>query len=742
MWEEGYLWATLSSSMRLRTNLLYLVVGTIVPLIALATVLGLLLVERERDAVRQGAINRNRAFMTAVDAALKGHISTLQALATVSSLEKNDLETFRNDAIRVLEAQSDWQSIVLTKPDGEQLIVTSRNGSEPITHTVDVPSLQRVVNEEKPVIGELRYREYSKKYGIAIRVPVRLQGQLAFVLSAVINPEQFSRLIIDQHLPAGWVSGLVDPTGHLIARIPARPNSDRATEIFMNALKTGSEGWYRGRTLEGADTYTAFKTSEFCNWSVGLAIPIQQVNAGAVRAVWVMVAGTLITISLALGFAYWMGRRITTPIDSLADAARAMGRDSQTTPIGNSAKIKEVSDLAKALDEANVAIRERESLAEREQVALKSADRAKDEFLAMLGHELRNPLAAIAASARVLRTSNPDSSVRIRAHDVIERQTDQMTRLVDDLLNVSRLTRGKITLELEVIDLVQLTQTVIHTWEESGRIERDRIVFQGETVWVDADKARLEQVISNLIDNAAKFSKPETDIQISVGKEGNTAFLSVSDHGEGIDPTLQEQVFDLFVQGPHESDRSRGGLGLGLAVVKRIVALHAGSVSVSSGGVRQGATFLIKLPAVQPVVGSPEGLKQEQPANGFGKILVVEDNADTRDMMEAMLRIEGYDVITVDHGTLALEALADKRITVVLLDIGLPDLDGYEVARRIRALPESRRFKLVALTGYGQLNDQRRAFEAGFDEHLTKPVSIDRLSQVIRVLNERGADKT
>jgi len=728
--------------MRLRTNLLYLVVGTIVPLLILASILGFLLVDRERDAVRQGAINRNRAFMTAVDAALKGHISTLQALATVSSLDKDDIETFRQDAMRVLEAQSDWQSIVLTKPNGEQVMVTSRNGAEPTAHTVDEASLRRVVNEEKPVIGELRYREYVKKYGIAVRVPVRKQDRLAFVLSAIVNPEQFSRLIMDQHLPAGWISGLVDPTGHLIARIPVRPNSDMATQTFMNALKTGSEGWYRGRTLEGADTYTAFKTSEFCNWSVGLAIPIQEVNVGVVRAVWVMVAGTLITISLALGFAYWMGRRITTPIDSLADAARAMGRDSQTTPIGNSAKIKEVSDLAKALDEANVAIRERENLAEREQVALKSADRAKDEFLAMLGHELRNPLAAIAASARVLRTSKPDSSIRIRAQDVIERQTEQMTRLVDDLLNVSRLTRGKIVLEREVIDLFQLTKSVVQTWEQSGRIGRNRIAFQGETVWIDADKARLEQVLSNLIDNAAKFSKPETTIQIVVGKEDNSALLRVTDEGEGIEPTLQEHLFDLFVQGPHESDRSKGGLGLGLAVVKQIVALHGGSISVFSGGVNQGATFVIKLPAVRAPLGTAEGLKQEQQTNGFGKILVVEDNADTRDMMEAMLRLEGFDVVTVDHGSSALDVLTEQGITVILLDIGLPDLDGYEVAQRIRALPEGDRFKLVALTGYGQLNDQKLAFAAGFDEHLTKPVSIDRLSEVIRTLLERGADKT
>lgn len=724
--------------MRLRTNLLYLVVGTIVPLIALATVLGFLLVDRERDAVRQGAINRNRAFMTAVDAALKGHISTLQALATVSSLERDDLETFRNDAVRVLDAQTDWQNIILTRTTGEQLIVAARNGPERVSATVDEPSFRRVIEEAKPVIGELSYRASSGRYGIAVRVPVHQRGGLAFVLTAVVNPEQFSRLIMDQHLPSGWISGLVDPTGHYIARVPHRPNSDMATTTFLEAIKTAPEGWYRGKTLEGADSYTAFKTSEFCNWSVGMAIPIHEVNAGVVRAVWVMTAGTLITISLALGFAYWMGRRITTPIDGLADAARAMGRDSQTAPIVNSAKIKEVSELAKALDEANMAIREREGLAEREQLALKSADRAKDEFLAMLGHELRNPLAAISASARVLRTSKPDSSVRTRAQDVIERQTEQMTRLVDDLLSVSRLTRGKITLELEVIELSSLTQNVIQTWEQSGRIERNRIIFRGEPVWVDADTARLEQVISNLIDNAAKFSKPETPIRIEVKNEGDAASLRVMDQGEGIDPALQEHLFDLFVQGPHESDRARGGLGLGLAVVKLIVALHSGSIAVSSEGVNKGATFEIKLPSVNAPIAAQVNVKQDQQANGFGKILVVEDNADTRDMMEAMLRIEGYDVITVAHGKLALEALGDRRISVVLLDIGLPDLDGYEVARRIRALPDSSRFKLVALTGYGQLDDQRRAFEAGFDEHLTKPVSMERLSEVLgKLINQR-----
>jgi len=718
--------------MRLRTNLVYLVVGIVVPLVALATVLGLLLVRREQDAFRLGAINRNRAFMSAVDTAVRGHISTLQALAAVSSLETGDVEAFRRDANRVLEGQPDWQSVVLTRPDGSQIVNVAQPGVEGTIATADVKSLQRVVSEESPAVGDVSFRGYSGKYGIAVRVPVLENKKLLYVLTAVIDLAQFERLIHDQHLPEGWISGLVDASGRYIARVPYRSSAETASENYLSAVRESREGWYRGLSVEGKRTYTAHKTSDFTNWSLGVGIPEREVNAGAIRASWIMGTGALLTLAIALGFAYWMGRRITLPIASLSQAAKAMGENSQPV-IPGTGSIKEVRELADALADANSAIYERKILAEREQAALKAADRAKDEFLAMLGHELRNPLSAITTSAEVLRFTEGRSAESIPALDIIERQTKQMTRLVEDLLDVSRFTRGNVTLRPEACDLSQLCRRVVDTWEQSGRVREGRIVLNTESVWVDADRSRFEQLLSNLLDNATKFSPADKPIRVRVRRDGSDAVLQVSDDGEGIAPELKDKLFGLFVQGPHGPDRARGGLGLGLALVKRISELHGGSIIVNSDGVGHGSSFEARFPAIEAREASSDIVEIKDGLFDAQKILVVEDNDDAREMMEAMLSLEGHKVRVAAHGATALNDLKTDQADVVLLDIGLPDLDGYEVARRIRRLV-GEDIKIVALTGYGQAEDERRAYEAGFDFHLTKPVALDKLREVLAKL--------
>lgn len=718
--------------MKLRTNLAYLVIGTIVPIFLLATLLGVLLVKREKEAFKQGAINRNRAFMTAVDAALQGHISTLQSLASASSLEVKDFEKFRVEATRSLKSQSDWQDVILTGPDGHQL-VNAELGLEPRTGSTDVESLNRLITQQKPVVGSVYFRDYLGKFGIAVRVPVMRQGKLAFILSAIIDPDRFAQLIRDQHLPDGWVSGLVDGNGHYVARVPYRSNAEVGSAVFLAEIQKAPEGWYRGLTIEGRDTYTAHRTSSLSNWSVGMAIPEKEVNAGAVRATWIILAGTFLTLGIALGFAYWMGRRIATPIANLADAARRLGQSSEPVTIQNVASIEEVQKLTQAFGEANEAIHEREVLAAREQAVLKAADRAKDEFLAMLGHELRNPLAAIMTSSHVLRTTE-SSRVSSHAHEVIERQANHMTRLVEDLLNVSRVTMGKINLQLETFNLAKLVRSAADTFELSGRTRPGRLRIKTEEVWVNADRARIEQVLSNLLDNAVKFSPPSKPISIEVTREGRSAIIAVADEGEGIEADLQEKLFGLFVQGPGGSDRARGGLGLGLALVKRILEMHNGTTTVTSKGKNRGATFKLTLPATEAVLATSGVEDDELTSSASRRILVVEDNDDAREMMEAMLRIEGHTVKVAAHGAMALEEVRNSAVEVVLLDVGLPDLDGYEVARRMRAMEGGDQLKIVALTGYGQAEDQRRAFEAGFDVHLTKPVAFERLRALLSSL--------
>jgi len=365
----------------------------------------------------------------------------------------------------------------------------------------------------------------------------------------------------------------------------------------------------------------------------------------------------------------------------------------------------------------------------RAELALKEADRAKDEFLAMLSHELRNPLAALTAAAHVLKFANPSGEAAIKARRVAERQTRQMSRLVADLLDISRITLGKLGLERERLDLAETVAKLVSTWRASGRFDRHRLSFGVAPVWIDADRARIEQVTANLLDNALKFTPSGKAVKISVSKDDGAAVLCVSDEGAGLAPEAVPRVFELFAQ---SGEARNGGLGIGLALVKRLTEMHGGEVSASSDGEGRGATFTVRLPAVT----APVGESSEAAVHGGGgrRILIVEDNDDARHMLEAALALDGHSVRAACDGATGLALAADAAPDVALIDVGLPDMDGYEVARRLRAAPGGRRIGLIALTGYGQPEDRRRAFEAGFDTHITKPVASDRLKQIIAEL--------
>jgi signal transduction histidine kinase/ActR/RegA family two-component response regulator len=581
-----------------------------------------------------------------------------------------------------------------------------------------------------PTIGNIRRWLSTGRYAVPVRFPVVEGPRVAYVLTAVVSPRQFEQMILAQNLPKDWVLGLVDATGHFIARIPARSPAEVASPAFRAAVASGPEGWYRGITVDGADTFTAHTTSRATGWHLGYAVPTPLVYASAIRFGWALAIGTLATLALALFYAWWMGRRIARPIAELAATARNLGASSPTG-MRLMHSIEEVRDVQRALESASAAIREREALQEREQVALKAADRAKDEFLAMLGHELRNPLSAITTSSHVLRASQPGSRMHAQSQVIIERQARQMTRLVEDLLDISRLTMGKVALHPEVFDLGQLAAQLVQTWEQSGRAAAGRILPDLATAWVEADRARIEQVIANLLDNANRFTPEGKRIHLRVRALDGRAVIEVRDEGAGIEPALLAEVFKPFAQAPQGVDRSHGGLGLGLAVVRRLVEMHGGSVHVASAGRGQGATFTVSLPGAEaPEKTDPRPeVAQRPPAKGL-RVLVVEDGEDAREMMQALLALHGHDVRVAADGRTALDAAASLAPDVVLLDIGLPDMDGYEVARRLRASP-ARGAYLVALTGYGQSEDEAAAYAAGFDRHMTKPVEPAALARVL-----------
>jgi two-component system, sensor histidine kinase len=362
-----------------------------------------------------------------------------------------------------------------------------------------------------------------------------------------------------------------------------------------------------------------------------------------------------------------------------------------------------------------------------ERRAAERTSSAKDEFLAMLGHELRNPLSAISSASSLLGMPGvgPDSVGRARV--IIQRQSQHLSRIVDDLLDLSRAMSGKILLSRKRLDIATLVSSCLDTFRATGRTKEYAIDAQLTPGWVDGDATRLEQIATNLIDNALKYTPAGGRIEITVAAIGTEVVLRVSDSGVGIAPDLLPHVFDVFVQGAISIDRSQGGLGIGLSLVRRLVELHGGTVSASSPGNSGGSTFEIRLPRTEAAVAA-DAPAQAAPADaGKPTVLLIEDNDDGREMMATMLGTFGYPVLQAGDGLEGVRMACAHTPDVALVDIGLPGIDGYEVARRLRQEAATSGVRLIALTGYGLAEDQRRVLEAGFDMHLVKPVELNTL---------------
>ncbi len=357
---------------------------------------------------------------------------------------------------------------------------------------------------------------------------------------------------------------------------------------------------------------------------------------------------------------------------------------------------------------------------------LLEADRQKDRFLAVLAHELRNPLAPIWNALHLMKQPAASAKALARAREIAERQMRRLTRLLDDLLDVARLRQGRVELRREVLDVAAVIRSSLDTVQPLLLERRHRLTsaIAGESLLVNGDPMRLEQVLTNLLVNAAKYTDPGGEIFVTAQREGSDVVIRVRDTGIGIDAILLPRIFDLFVQAHRRLDRSTGGVGVGLALVKSLVEFHGGSVSAFSAGPGKGSEFIVRLPAVEKasrLVGTAQDSGPKPAGRPALRVLIADDNADQADGLALLLQMEGDDVRISYDGPGVLEAARSFRPHVVLLDIGMPGLDGYQVARRLRKSPETRRALLVAMTGWGQEEDVRRSLEAGFDHHLTKP---------------------
>jgi PAS domain S-box-containing protein len=370
-------------------------------------------------------------------------------------------------------------------------------------------------------------------------------------------------------------------------------------------------------------------------------------------------------------------------------------------------------------------------------------NRRKDEFLAMLSHELRNPLAPISTAVQLLRLKNDDAT-RQQAMPLLERQVANLTRLVDDLLDVSRISTGRIRLHTEKIDLRIVAERAVDAMRSLvfQRSHELSLSLGGESIWVNADPLRLEQVAINLLSNAVKYTNLGGKIRLAVERTDNEAVLRIKDTGVGISPELLPSVFDLFTQADCSLDRAHSGLGVGLTIVKRIVEMHGGKVEAASAGLGHGSEFVVRLPLAETPTTKSNPISNTTGDLGASKlrVLVVDDNKDAADSLAMLLRTLGHDVLVVHSGIAALTTGPVYLPDVALLDIGMPEMDGYELARLLREQPQFHDIRLVALTGYGRDADQQRSHSAGFSDHLVKPAQFDALRNLLASVTPRAAN--
>jgi len=372
--------------------------------------------------------------------------------------------------------------------------------------------------------------------------------------------------------------------------------------------------------------------------------------------------------------------------------------------------------------------RERASLIELERAArvqAEAANQAKDEFLAMLGHELRNPLSAIASAVEVLNRVEAGSELAANARAIAARQTRHLAHMMDDLLDVGRVISGKVLLNRRAVDLAMIAQRLMSTLEVTGEAQRHVVELQLQPAWIDADATRIEQVMSNLVTNALKYTPSGGRIAVHVRADYGQAVLVVSDNGPGIPPTLLPRVFDLFVQGERSLDRRTGGLGIGLTLARRLVELHGGTIDAKSSP--GGSTFTVRLPAIE---APPAG---EVALGGFDlqrrSVVLVEDNEDALESLRTMLELDGHTVVIARDGVSGLRTVLELQPDVAVVDVGLPGMTGLEVAKRSRGAGFAG--LMIAISGYGRASDVRQARESGFDAHLVKPINASELQRLM-----------
>ena len=742
--------------MRIRAQLLLVAVAALLPAIVTSVLALDRLRENERQAGLRALKETVRATALIIDGEMRASMSALKALGSSRNLQNGDLKAFHEQAAAFNQLPDVWT--VLYDSKGEQLVNTMLPSGTALPRPANAYALERtarVLATQRPLVTDLMIGSATGKMLTSLHVPAAAAGGQAYVLAQSFGVDYWKIKALQKGLPADWIVGIIDQHGKFIFRSrrsdelvgrPARPE-------LVAAAAASDEGVIRHLTLDDREVYDAFAHTTLAGWAVAVAAPVKSIDGAANRAVQFALAGMLAAIAFTVFVVITFGQRLIGALVDTGRSAAALGQGH--TPSIRRTGIVEIDQLNGALIDAGVLLdterggrraaeAERGRLLANETLARQAAQAesfAKDQFMAMLGHELRNPLATISAATALLGKGGSSNADVERYVDMISRQSRHLHLIVNDLLDMSRLVAGKISLDREPLEMAECVKQCVETLRAIASVDGFHLAVLTGATWFSGDAMRMQQILDNLLSNALKFSEPGGYICVTVTEESGRVTVTVADEGAGIQTELLPRVFEPFVQGPPPARLAQhGGLGIGLALVRQLVRLHGGDVEVASAGPNQGSVFSFWVPAIAAPPVKP--VFTELAHRAQRKLVYVEDNVDVRAMMAELLRIEGYDVVEVADGAGALPAVLASCPDLVLSDVGLPDITGYEVARRLRAHPLTKTVPLIALTGYGQVRDRNDAAQAGFDMHFAKPVDFDALFAAIEEMTATPVNST
>jgi signal transduction histidine kinase/CheY-like chemotaxis protein len=738
--------------MKVRSHLILLVTAILLPTILFSLLVLNVLLKAERAAALRSMQELARASVGVMDREATYAMATAQTLSTSRNLDEGEFAAFYNQAVKSNSVREIHAALIDER--GQQVFNTVR----PFGTRIPAPSavtrerVRKVLDGGKPVFSDLIKGSATGKFVVSVEYPVTIADGRRFVLNEWMFSDRLNGLLPSGTVPATWLIAVFDRKGMTIARnknpgkfVGEPPRGER-----LKTILAGFEGISRAYTRDGVEMYGAWERSEMTGWTVGVGVPVAEIEQNAVKSVALTAVGFCLGLLAAVGGAVLLSRRLVGAINQVSAAAELLPQY-RVPPLTDSgvdemnrlhSVLHQTARLLVAGEETRQQIleeaRDARVHAEQAQKLAEEQNRAKDDFLAMLGHELRNPLAAISSGVSMLSLAGTDGERAEKVKAIISRQTRHLTHLVDELLDAHRILNGKITLARKPIDLKASVEACLASFETRGAMRTHRVSARLASAMILGDPTRLEQMVCNLIDNALKYTPEGGAVSVTMRIEDDQAVLAVADSGIGLPPDLLEKAFDVFVQGK-VVNRSKGGLGIGLAVVDSLAKQHGATLAAESPGVNQGSTFTLRFPLAQ--AAPPSAGAGERPAVGDGaRVLVIEDNRDVREMMFLMLREHGFVVEVAEDGATGIASACAGRPDVALVDIDLPDMSGYDVAARLKEMPQTASIPLVAVTGYGQAADQAKALQSGFDLHFTKPVAVEALVVAIGRLTGRTAE--